>query len=328
MTTLRPLLVATLAFFSLISAGMGMTTAPATIRFETVELTGDPTGTICLAYKPDVPFKHPAILMLGSLQKGELPDWSTDLVSEGYMLAAFTINHPPDPDPSRRPQWLVFDERFAHGYVLGGSRAPHDAGRVIDYLVGRGDVNPQKIGWLGSSSTGIPGLSVAAREPRLAAIVAFVSTGAYRKWLETWHTNKLWVGKGNQLWPETERLLSTEDPILHVKGLYPKAVLMVSGGRDKVVDPATARAFVEAAEPFYKDDPSRLRLVIYDNFTHNLPADCVKMHAEQWFRLYMNPTADPPRPEGEPKSLSESVKRTQINAAGHDVVVGADKSAR
>src|SRR5262249_22101550 len=158
---------------------------------------------------------------------------------------------PPDPDPARRPQWLFFDQRFAHSYVLGGYRAPRDAARVIDYLIARGDVHPKKIGWLGSSSTGIPGLAVATREPRLAAIVAFVSTGAYRQWLDSWHANGLWRGSGSELWPETEALLA-HDPILHVEKMFPVAVLMVSGGNDKVVDPNTAKAFVEAARPFYK----------------------------------------------------------------------------
>jgi len=208
--------------------------------------------------------------------------------------------------------------------VVGGARAPGDAGRVIDYLVGRGDVHPGKIGWLGSSSTGIPGLAVAAREPRLAAIVAFVSTGAYRQWLQTWHTNGLWQGETPDLWPESRKLLETDDPILHVSTMYPTAVLMVSGADDKVVDPATARAFADAARPYYEADPGRLRLVVYEGFAHNLPIDVVRMYAEHWFHLYMDPTEDPPVPPPAPTSLRESVVGTQINAADHKDVVGAE----
>ena len=169
-------------------------------------------------------------------------------MAEGYMLVAFSVAYPPDPDPARRAQWLFFDQRFAHGYVLGGLRAPQDARRVIDYLVKRGDVAPDKIGWLGSSSTGIPGLAVATQGPRLAAVVAFVSTGAYRQWLETWHTNGLWRGTTKDLWPETEELLEKVDPILHVDRMYPTAVLMVSGGEDKVVDPRTAKGICRRRE--------------------------------------------------------------------------------
>ena len=149
------------------------------LKFETVRLTNAaPTARLDLAYRPGSVKLHPAILMLGSLKSNQPPDWSTNLVNEGYMLVAFTVDHPPDPDPAKRPQWLYFDERFAHSYVLGGYRAAMDVERVAKYLASRGDVNSEKLGWLGSSSTGIPGLAVVTPGPRLAAIAAFVSTAA------------------------------------------------------------------------------------------------------------------------------------------------------
>ncbi len=295
------------------------------VHFERVTLNeGGPAATLNLAFVPGVVERHPAILMLGTLDPVELPAWSTGLAARGYMLVAFTVQHPPDPDPQRRPQWLFFDQRFAHGYTLSGARAPTDAGRVIDYLIARGDVHPEKIGWLGSSSTGIPGLAVATREPRLAAIVAFVSSGAYRQWFDTWHTNGLWQGQTLTLWPETDALLRECDPILHVDTLYPTAVLMVSGGQDTIVDPATARAFVDAARPYYAGDTERLRLVIYEGFGHNLPLDVVRMYAEHWFELYMHPTKPGPVPRRPAANLGESVRRTQINAAGHQAVSGSE----
>jgi len=266
---------------------------------------------------------HPAILMLGSLKANQPPDWSINLVKEGYLLVAFTVDHPPDPDPAKRPQWLYFDERFAHSYVLGGYRAATDVERVARYLASRGDVNSEKLGWLGSSSTGIPGLSVATRGPRLAAIVAFVSTGAYRQWLGTWKPNGLWRGKSDVLWSETEQLLRY-DPILHVDKMFPTAVLMVNGSEDKVVDPKTARAFVDAARPYYRSDPERLRLVLYEGLGHNLPIDIVRMYAEHWFHLYLHPTDPPPRPAKEAANLPEGVRRTQINATDHKKVIGAE----
>jgi len=305
------------------------TTAPAgfgsnsDVKYDTIKLDGDPPGTLQLAWRPSVLVRRPAILMPGTIKEGDPPSWSTGLIDEGYMLVAFRFDYPPDPDPSRRPQWLFFDERFAHGYVLGGQRAPRDAARLVDYLVSRGDVDPAKIGWLGSSSTGIPGLAAATGEKRLAAVVAFVSTGAYRQWLDTWHTHGLWRGKSDKLWPETEALLKKYDPILHVDKLFPTAILMVNGGEDKVVDPKTARAFAEAAKPFYQSDPYRLRLVVYEGFGHNLPTDVVKMYAENWFHLYMHPANPPPPSPVAPASLQESTRRTQINAAEHKDIVGA-----
>ena len=59
-------------------------------------------------------------------------------------------------------------------------------------------------------------------------------------------------------------------------------------------------------------------------FGHNLPQDVVQMHAEHWFRLYMNPTNPPPKSPGAPVDLKQSVIRSQINAADHRKVVGAE----
>ncbi len=294
------------------------------LKFETVQLTnGDAPITVNLAFHTATVPQHPVILMLGSLQSNQLPAWSTNLVNEGYMLAAFTAAYPPDPDPARRPQWLYFDQRFAHSYVLGGHRAANDAGIVMKYLAQRDDVSPKKIGWLGSSSTGIPGLFVTTQGPRLAAIVAFVSTGDCGAWFDTWHSNGLWRGDTNGLWPETEELLRQYDPVLHATNAFPTAVLMVNGGVDKVVDPRTARSFVDAARPAYQSDPERLRLVVYEGFGHNLPADVVQMHAENWFHLYMNPSRPAPRSENLATNLQESVTRSQINATDHRQIVGA-----
>jgi hypothetical protein len=269
------------------------------LRCETVELRqGGPVATVDLAYKPGLVERYAAILMMGALKEHELPEWSEHLLSSGFMLVAFRVAHAPDPDPNRRPEWLHFDQRFAHGYVLAATRAPTDAGRVIDYLIARGDVHPAKIGWFGVSSSGIPGLAVATQEPRLAVVLGFVTTGALRQWFETWHTNALWKGETEELWPETEELLREHDPILHVGDMFPTAVLLVCGGNDRVVDPGTARAFIDAARPHYASDPRRLRLVIYEGFGHNLPRDVVKLYAEHWFRLYLHPTEPPPRPPG------------------------------
>jgi hypothetical protein len=296
----------------------------APLRFASVTLEeGGPVATLDILWCPGAAERHPVILMLGTLDSNAPPAWSTNLVQEGWMLCAFSVAHPPDPEPARRPQWLVFDERFAHSYPLAAQRAIVDSQRVVAYLRTRADVNPDKLGWFGSSSTGIPGLAVATQGPRLAAVVAFVSTGAYRAWLDTWQPNGLWRGGTNGLWPETGRLLTTVDPILHASNLWPTATLLVNGGDDKVVDIRSVRAFVEAARPTFTNDPARLRLVNYEGFAHNLPLDVVRDYAERWFRLYLHPVDPPPGPPVPIHTIAEAARQTQINATPHASVIGA-----
>ena len=180
---------------------------------------------------------------------------------------------------------------------------------------------------MGSSTTGIFGLAVATHEPRLKAIVAFVSTGAYEHWLNTWQPNGLWRGGTSGLWPETRALLPQADPIHSVSNLFPAAVLLVSGGADKVVDPASAQGFVKAAEPYYATDPERLRFVRYEGRGHNLPRDVVSLYTEHWFRLYLHPTRPPPAPDEAVPSLAESARRTAITKSTHEKVIGAGPAA-
>jgi hypothetical protein len=305
-----------------LSGCLGLWATP--LRFESVTLKeGGPAATLHILSCPGAAARHSVILMLGSLDSNAPPAWSTNLLQEGWMLCAFSVAHLPDPVPARRPQWLVFDERFAHSYPLSAQRAITDSQRVVAYLRTRVDVNPNKLGWFGSSSTGIPGLAVATQGPRLAAVVAFVSTGAYRAWLDTWKPNGLWRGGTNGFWLETEQLLNQVDPILHASNLWPTATLLVNGGDDKVVDIRSARTFVEAARAGYTNDPARLRLVNYEGFGHNLPIDVVRDYAERWFRLYLHPINPPPGPPAPIPSLTEAARQTQINAASHASVMGA-----
>ena len=291
-------------------------------HFETFALPGEgPKTTLCLARRAGSVEKHPVILTMGSFKAGGLPEWSTNLVRDGFMVVAFSVEHPPDPDPQRRPVWLYFDERFAHSYVLGGVRTPADVARVIDHLVKRPDVDGQRIGWLGSSTTGIFGLAAATREPRIKAVVGFVATGAYERWLETWKPNGLWRSGDHDLWPETRALLPEADPVRRATNLFPCAVLLVNGGADKVVDVSSTRAFIEAARPAYTNAPERLRLVVYEGMGHNLPADVVQMYSEHWFRLFLDPSKPPPTSAAGPSSLRESTRRTALTDTPHEKII-------
>lgn len=91
-----------------------------------------------------------------------------------------------------------------------------------------------------------------------------------------------------------------------------------------MIDPASARAFFRIAQPSFASDPHRLRLIMYEGFSHNLPEDVVKHYAEHWFHLYLHPTDPPPGPAEVVKSLEEATRRTQINAQDHKRGVGAE----
>lgn len=298
--------------------------AASEIAIETIRLTNGPVVTVQVAHtsgKKNV--RRPAILTLGSIKPDAMPGWSTNLLEDGFALVAFTAEYPPDPNPARRPVWLHFDPRFAHSYVLGGVRTPQDTHRVINYLEGRADIDVERIGWLGSSTTGIFGLAAATREPRIKAIVAFVATGAYEKWLETWKPNGLWQSHDVDLWPETRALLPEADPIRRATNLYPCATLLINGGTDKVVDVSSTRAFVEAARPAYATNPDRLQLIVYDGMGHNLPDGVIPLYAGYWFRMHLASRAQSEEATAQPLNLLESTRQTALTPTPHERLIGA-----
>src|SRR5215831_13338837 len=118
----------------------------APLSYSSITLKEDgPPATLDLLWCPGTTARHPVILMLGAMESNAAPAWSTNLVQEGWMLCAFSVAHPLVPDPAKRPQWLVFDERFAHSYPLAAQRAIIDSQRVVAYLRTRDDVNPDKL---------------------------------------------------------------------------------------------------------------------------------------------------------------------------------------
>lgn len=268
----------------------GVAAAPALVPvFEQITLDeATPEITVTLLSPPGTPLNpRPVILTAGLLSAENVHPSLIGFLEEGYTLAGHYADYPPDPDPARRPVWIFWDARLAHAYTLLASRAGTDAGRVIDYLESRPDLDATRVGWLGLSTSGIIGLAAMTQEPRLRALVAFVATGSYREWFGTWFENGTWQGTETEIWPETEALLDAWDPILHVAGLAGRPVLLVCGEDDIYVDPRTARAFADAARPHYAAAPDHLQLVIYTATGHILPPGVIEMHTGFWFGLHL-----------------------------------------
>ncbi len=127
----------------------------------------------------------------------------------------------------------------------------HDTRRLIDYLVTRPDIDPERIYLAGASYGAITGTTVVAHEPRIKAAILVVGGGnfslmgespAIRRELPAWAV------------PWTRFLLTSilgvADPVLAAPHTGGTPVLMQNGTKDDVVVPAAGEALYEAlAEP-------------------------------------------------------------------------------
>ena len=134
------------------------TSEVADLKYESVILRdGGPAVTIhilCRAARLD---RRPAILMLGSLHPTSLligvrACWK---MATCWQPSAWPIHPIPIPLGGLSGSYLTDAMPTATCWAVIGR--PPNARRVIEYLAKRGDVNLEKIGWIGSSSTGIQG---------------------------------------------------------------------------------------------------------------------------------------------------------------------------
>lgn len=126
----------------------------------------------------------------GSLAKRGILALAYDPIGQGERLEYFD----PEQGKSRAGRGPTAEHMMADWQcrLTGGSFARYeiwDGIRAVDYLIERGDVDPQRIGVVGNSGGGTQSAYLAALEPRLAAAVSVC-------YMTNWKT--LWSGPGPQ----------------------------------------------------------------------------------------------------------------------------------
>jgi dipeptidyl aminopeptidase/acylaminoacyl peptidase len=158
-----------------------------------------------------------------------------------------------------------------------------DLRRVVDLLVARGDVDPDRIGYLGVSYGGAMGGLLAGVEHRIAAFVLRVGDGGL---VEHFGTRNDAGGSLPAMSPaRRERWLAAMRPVepLRYVRRATAPLLFQSGRQDDVVPPADARRY-QAAAPEPKD-------VEWYDAGHFLPpkADC---DAAVWLARHIGTSPD------------------------------------
>jgi hypothetical protein len=129
------------------------------------------------------------------------------------------------------------------GALSLGYRETDEVGDVLDYLLTRDDVSPDRIGLTGFSSAGAASIMAAARFPEIAAVVA---EGGYDDFAE----GSIRLGTGGLLesvykWSVviSYRVLAGESihklsPLDMIGDIYPRPILLIYGSRETTLDGA------------------------------------------------------------------------------------------
>lgn len=111
-----------------------------------------------------------------------------------------------------------------------------DVRRAVDYLQERGDIDKDRIYYIGISMGSIQGVLATAVEKRISGLVTVVGGGNFAE------CNPLYKAM-----PSKKDLLDIMEPTNFVKEISPRPILMLNGEKDPLVPPACARALFEAA---------------------------------------------------------------------------------
>lgn len=119
--------------------------------------------------------------------------------------------------------------------------------RLVDYLVTRDDIDPDRIYLLGASFGAITGSTAAAFEPRIRAAVLTYGGGDFPKLFASREAKAALGPLHGPVAALTGYLMAPADPIQYVAGIAPRPVLLQNGEADGIIPPSAARALQDAA---------------------------------------------------------------------------------
>lgn len=137
-----------------------------------------------------------------------------------------------------------------------------DVSSVIDVLVERDDVDPDRIGVAGWSGGGIISLMAISLDKRVATIVAWKAAPDFIT---------MFSARG-QAMLVSDALVNDEafieelkqgDAIHHYENIPPRPLALIGNLEDPAMPRVLVERFVELLKPYYRDHPERLRLSLY-----------------------------------------------------------------
>lgn len=217
--------------------------------------------------------------------KEDFEPWCRDLAARGMFALALDAHL----HGERSVQGVFHDDNIAslgaeysiwvHQTAI--AHTARDVSFVLDALAGRPDVDVSRVAATGMSMGGSTAMVLAWREPRVRVVASIV--GAVDFW---WDVTKLAPGaaqddKKASYGPRLRELVSALDPQARLAQFHPKAICLINGGQDKLIDIQSVRRFVESLTPFYKDRPGELRFVPFPGVGHEA-TQAMWQEAQEW----------------------------------------------
>ncbi|MBP8127940.1 MAG: alpha/beta fold hydrolase [Candidatus Hydrogenedentes bacterium] len=121
-----------------------------------------------------------------------------------------------------------------------------DTRRLLDYLVTRPDIDPERLYLVGASYGAITGATAAAFDKRFKAVVLVYGGGDIPTLLSAPMITEVagkWIEVAK---PIMEFYVGVSDPLRYIGKISPRPVLLQNGSRDRLVDPRAGKKLQEA----------------------------------------------------------------------------------
>ncbi|MFA6240462.1 MAG: prolyl oligopeptidase family serine peptidase [Candidatus Hydrogenedentales bacterium] len=172
------------------------------------------------------------------------------------------------------------------GYV----ETTRDVSQVIDYLVNRDDIDPERIGVAGRSGGGIITLMAACKDDRITAAVAWKAGADFVKTTQLRGQGALLNEALNEN-AEFGESIRREDPIYLYQKIPPKALALIGNYDDPLMPRQAAQGIYEKLRPLYAAHPERLMIKLFETPkpTHDLEPAAFELGCEWLKRFLVSP---------------------------------------
>jgi hypothetical protein len=203
------------------------------------------------------------------------------LLRLGFLVVTYRINTPPQapPEPPGAParagvgKWALaspsagtLGRDYLHTIVRIADAIP----AIVDHLTVVPEVDPGRIGMVGNSTQGFVALLAAARDRRLAAVVALTACGDFHRFLR--YSSMGMEGRPLALAPDYERWVRAHEVVRSPQRLVHAAVLLVNRDGDPIIPRACADETARVLAPAYDRAgvAERFRYVVLHGEQHGL----------------------------------------------------------
>jgi dienelactone hydrolase len=267
------------------------------------------------------PGRRPAVIVLHGTggTKDRMRGWLDDLARRGFIALAIDARYHGDRSGGAVGS-IAYVEAIARAWrAKAGEPQEHpfyydtcwDLWRLLDYLQTRDDVDPKRIGMLGTSMGGIETWLAGAVDDRVAVAVPAIGVQSFRWSLE----NEAWQGRANtikaahdaaakdlaeakvnarvcrELWGKViPGILDDFDCPSMLRLFAPRPLLILNGERDPNCPLGGARVAIASAEKAYQDagTSDHLKVDVASGVGHTVtPAQ--HREALDWFEHWLKP---------------------------------------